>query len=285
MAVGYEWKCSDGTSSSWSAERTVDCDPNTQNGTGGAGVNQGDPENGDTTECTEPNMVWNASANQCECISGFVPSAEGGCVNPCDSIKAHLNEDEVKERMEILKRSTDDSIETGYLQMADGSFRKMDIANDGHSVGFKGRLAGSLGYMHTHTKPYQDSEGNWHYPKPIFSPKDITSFLFLVKNVPDVSVPKTYATLVAPNKFVYTLRFTGDQSQINYGLYDLDDLNDKYYKMIEKAENISSFEDVFLEFIKKHINIEGINLFRVNSDGSTTLIKKDNNGERDTEPC
>tara|TARA_R110001632_G_scaffold140060_1_gene255889 strand:- start:534 stop:2027 length:1494 start_codon:yes stop_codon:yes gene_type:complete len=275
---GITWSCSSGNSGSVGF-RNTDCNGGTEGPSGGAGVNPGD-----NSSCTG-GKIDDGNGN-CVCPSGYVEDSGGNCVNPCDEIGNHLTDSNVASNMQILRNGLNGTAETGFVQRANGSFSPMQLSNNGHSLRF-GRIAGNLGYMHSHTNPYQDNNGEWQYPVNIFSPRDIIAFLTMLKNIPNGhNQSEVYASVVTPNG-TYTLRFTGSVNNIpSLGIYNHINLKREFIEKMDDVTRAGPTEEVFLNFFNTHFNINGINLYKVNTNNNTTsLLTIDNNGDVDQNPC
>tara|TARA_R110000787_G_scaffold285917_1_gene402718 strand:+ start:832 stop:2331 length:1500 start_codon:yes stop_codon:yes gene_type:complete len=253
---------------------------------GGANGGSGGSGNNDGTNNSCTNGKVDDGNGNCVCPSGFVEDSVGNCVNPCDEIGNHLTDSNVASNMQILRNGLNGTAETGFVQGANGSFSPMQLSNNGHALRF-GRIGGNLGYMHSHTNPYRDSNGEWQYPVNIFSPSDMIAFLTMLKNIPTgYNQSEVYATVVTPNG-TYTLRFSGSVNDIpSLGVFNVDNLSLLFVTEMEGITRSGATEEKFLNFLNTHFNINGINLYKVNTNNNTTsLLTLDNNGDVDQNPC
>ena len=280
MVYGISWSCSSGNNGNVGFRKTNNCNGGTQNTGGGNST----PVNPGTNSCSGGKV--DDGYGNCVCPSGYVEDSVGNCTNPCEEIRNHLTNTYVASNMQILRNGLNGTVETGFVQRANGSFSPMQLSNNGHSLRF-GRIAGNLGYMHSHTNPYRDSNGEWQYPVNIFSPTDMIAFLTMLKNIPTGhNQSDIYASVVTPNG-TYTLRFTGNVNDIpTLGIYNISVLNESYLDLMEGITRSTPTEEIFLNFLNTHFNINGINLYKVNTNNNTTsLLTVDNNGDVDQNPC
>ena len=66
----------------------------------------------------------------------------------------------------------------------------------------------------------------------------------------------------------------------------MDNLSLLFVTEMEGITRSTPTEEMFLNFLKTHFNINGINLYKVNTSNNTTsLLTVDNNGDVDQNPC
>ena len=98
----------------------------------------------------------------------------------------------------------------------------------------------------------------------------------LVKIAEDAARPlgEVYATMVSSN-INYQIRFTGNQYQIKtFTGAQRDAFKDPYTILMgSRIGNQNLLELGFLQFISEKMNLKGITLYRMNSDGTNTEIK------------
>ena len=199
------------------------------------------------------------------CPDGYAKDTNGNCVkrNPCDELQNLQNNASYSAKISELKGKTGLRKETGYLQNKDGSFTKLSVTNNGHSLSIKS-FSNSIGYMHTHINAYEDGvdeDGNIVMKTPIhmFSPQDVISFLSMVKRAWGSKTPMSqlYATMVSSTG-TYTLKFVGNPAKIPNS-FNKKNLTETYKKLMKRTNK----EKGFLKFLKHHIGVEGIQLYKV----------------------
>lgn len=125
--------------------------------------------------------------------------------------------------------------------------------------------------MHTHIDEFEngkfDNDGNPYLNKAIkmFSPADVGAFLTLVKNAKTNNIPisTVYGAMVSSSG-TYELRFTGNPDNIlPIKWTDLNNVYKTYFKN-------DSAEVGFLKFLQDKANISGIELYKINKNGTTT---------------
>lgn len=210
----------------------------------------------------------------CVCPNGYIEDQNGNCVmeTPCKRIKNQIEDVKFKAKINELQKLTGKKQETGYAQNKDGTFTKLNPINNGHSLDMKGISVATIdGYIHTHLNDFPTGEID---PKTgqekinqiyrIFSPADIIKFLQIVKV--SQNPEKAYATVITSTGD-YTLKFTGNKNDIK-GLKTA-----KLYKKDYIREMKKGRERGFLHFLKNHIKIEGIELYKLHKPLFSSTIK------------
>jgi DNA-binding transcriptional MerR regulator len=230
---------------------------------------------GDQTSC--PGIkVKDPDTGECKCPSGYIEDFNGNCViDPCSKIKSENQNPIYSTKINTLKGKTNLKKETGYMQQKDGSYTQLTDTNNGHSLIIPIDRLSTVGFMHTHLDDYLTGEidektGLPKKNKPIrmFSPADILKFLQIVKNTKYNGVPlsSVYGTMVSSSG-TYTLRFTGNPNDISNS-YDLNKEEfEEYYERYDK-----NVEKTILNFLKDKVNIAGIELYKIQNNG--TVQKK-----------
>ncbi len=207
---------------------------------------------------------------------------------PCENISLQKNDTDFKNRIDNLKGKTGLTKETGYIQRTDGNYTYLDNASateekNSLTLPYLYDTANKdiYGYMHTHVKDfwYTTTTGGQEL-KPgikIFSPGDVSAFMDMLKNAQEAGRPfeDIYAVMVT-SKNTYELRFTGDSSQIKTFTKDQITTHTTLFgKFIEDLEhsNTKDLELGMLQYFEKKMDLKGVNLYRMNSDGTTTDIK------------
>lgn len=205
--------------------------------------------------------------------------------NPCDALKTQNSDTNYKDKIIGLKNNTGLSKETGFLQNTDGTYTSLKNNNRDQLDFPLGPT--SIGFLHTHLDPYDlgeyDLDGNLIIYQPIkmFSPTDVKTFIILLNNAyrNNIDLNTVYGTVVTSTG-TYTLKFDGIFSDINQSLNFDDALTDKYKKSIDRY----GLEKGFLSFLKNN-GINGISLYKVNSDGTTEKNSLDSNNTTIKTPC
>ncbi|MBP0611973.1 hypothetical protein J8J42_02800 [Chryseobacterium sp. cx-311] len=142
--------------------------------------------------------------------------------------------------------------------------------------------------MHTHVDDYcyTDSSGVYR-PKQgikIFSPADINYFMQLIANALEQGRPlDSVCGIMISSMNNYQIRFTGNQYQIKtFTPNQMTIFRVEFEKYMRYRKDKShSLEFGFLKFLDEKMNLKGITLYRMNSNGSTTEVKL-NNDKSDT---
>jgi hypothetical protein len=212
--------------------------------------------------------------------------------DPCENISDQLNDTEFTLKIEQLNKVTNKDVETGYVQNKDGTFTSLNPVNGGHSLSLKGiNYNGINGFIHTHLDDFPTGEMD---PKSgqekineiyrMFSPADVIAFLSIVKSSTISNISNVYAGVITSTGD-YTLRFTGNQNDI-VNIKTADDYKKDYIKYL----NEKGTEKGFLHFIKDHIKVAGIELYKLKkplfSSNITIQSKKLNDkGKVETVDC
>lgn len=207
--------------------------------------------------------------------------------NPCAKIKKQRADVNFQSNMTNLKGKTGLKKETGYIQRTNGEYTYKDNAtatNQANELSLPNPDLSEnkdiIAYLHTHVNDfsYDDPENPvvtiTKKGFKIFSPADMVYFMDMIKNAQDAgrSLGDVYAIMVSSLKN-YQIRFTGDQSQIKtFTNAQSSAFKNPYIKFMLDNES-QSLEFKFLKFIDEKMNLKGISLYRMNSDGTTTEIK------------
>jgi hypothetical protein len=275
------WSCPDSGQGGSIDLRTTNCPDNTST-SGGTGINQGagcpsgmvQDANG-VCLCPGSGMVY--SGGQCICPQGFVEDYLGNCVNPCDNVRSLFNTVEMQQKVDYLKGRLNKTKESGYSQKKDGTYTQLAPNTTGHSLDVNG-LSTLKGYIHTHLNPF----GNLQ-PILMFSPKDVDTFLKIVKY--SGGDPNVYGTMVT-SKGTYTLKFTGDYTRLPDNEFDMLGLNRKFKRLMKGILTRKGREARFLKFVRDEMGVNGVQLYKHNSDGTLELKRLENSDNSVTsEPC
>ncbi|WP_144284016.1 hypothetical protein [Chryseobacterium echinoideorum] len=137
------------------------------------------------------------------------------------------------------------------------------------------------GFIHTHVNNYKilDDQGYETDKNGIkmFSPADIAYFMDLVKNAKDKGQPlnDVYGVMVS-SVGNYQIRFTGNEYQIKTFTEEQTKAHRQPFIDYMKDNGMIKPKDLELNILKymdEKMNLKGITLYRMNSDGSNTKIK------------
>ena len=255
---------------------------------GGGGGNG----SGNTTQqqtCTG-GKVYNTTTKSCQCPQGTAPNQAGNCVviDPCAEINQQILDPDYISKVNELKTKTTKKVENGYRHNKDGTFSALTrTAVNGHSLIINADI-NTIGFAHTHLDSFltggYDSSGNPEEKKPIrmFSPQDLITFLSIAKNTQrgNVSVANVYGTVVT-SIGTYMLKFADDPTTIPN--ISASHLKKDYLAYMEKYP--SNKEKAFLKFLKHSVKIDGVKLYKVESDGSVKKKELSSNENVDTTNC
>ncbi|CAL2087605.1 hypothetical protein [Tenacibaculum sp. 190524A05c] len=221
----------------------------------------------------------------------MIENATGNCIpDPCKTLSQQLSNPSYKAKIEELRTKVGEKKESGYKQNKSGVYEALKQPVNGHTAIFD-IDANTRGYMHTHLDDYEEGidpkSGNPRLIKPIkiFSPQDVLKFLELVRRTKSNGIPihLVYGTLVT-GKRSYVLTFTGD---VNFPIDQLKEARDydiPYKRAVDKRSK-SGLEKAFLVFLRDHIKVNGINLYRFKDNGTLQKKSLNNAGDLITDEC
>jgi len=213
--------------------------------------------------------------------------------DPCSKIKSDLSNSKFKEKMSSLNNSTvlNYDHEMGFAAsypplgtgITDTQYQPLDNKIGTHSV----RLPDGdrfFGFIHTHN----NAEGVIK----IFSPADVMTFL--TSCVPNAnmngSINDAFA-MVITSEGSYMLKYTGTNYDFGNLASSLSNWNSQYKNSFGNALiendgylNQSTVENIFLQFLKNTVNIDGLELYKVDENSSEELSLNSNN-TTNTTPC
>lgn len=217
---------------------------------------------------------------------------------PCEDIKTSTNDDKYKSNITTLEGKTNDSYESGYRMGT-------PVPNSGQSGTQNQLLQNKPGTREVNMTIFSNTFAlmHSHYDGlyPIFSPGDILLFnqwVIYARNYnnsptsnPKIPINALTLTVVTSNGN-YMLNFDGtDVAPFpNYTQQEFVKLNNEYQdKYLDKTHTNGSFdmdkvETEFLKFVKDKMNMTGLKLFKVGSNGTNTEIYLEN-GNRKTKQC
>ncbi|WP_123921413.1 hypothetical protein [Chryseobacterium viscerum] len=207
---------------------------------------------------------------------------------PCGKIKAQRRNADFYAKMSLLESNTGLKMETGFIQRNNGNYEYKDNATATETNNSLGLPNSDLsenknikGYMHTHVDDftyYDTTEGAnaTRLGIKIFSPADVRYFMDMVKNAKDSfnDLGEVYAVMVS-SSVNYQIRFTGTEYQIKtFTDAQAEAFRNVYTDLMkDRIGNQKSLEIGFLKFINDNMNVRGVSLYRMNSDGTNTEIR------------
>ena len=210
--------------------------------------------------------------------------------NPCDKIKTKLTDTKFTEKVSSLNNSTtlnydhEMGFASSYAPVGTNlgiQYQPMDNKIGTHSV----RLPEGdrfFGFMHTHN--------NEDGVIKIFSPADIMTFLTsCIGNASANGNIRDAYSMVITSEGSYMLQYTGTTSNFTNLTSSLSNWNGKYREMFQDYvdnDNLtqSIVENEFLKFLKNTVNINGLQLYKV--DGTTSKkLSLNTNNTTNTTPC
>lgn len=261
-------------------------------GSGGGSPCTDCPPGGTTpTECVEvpsdPTIPSTGIGENGDCEVG-IPSQiilPHPSQTPCQKIKTQRNDEEFKKRMDTLQSKTGLQKETGYIQKWGGTYEYKDNASATPSANSLSMPVVSSNtyvkaFMHTHVDDYTIThpDGTTQERKGIkaFSPADVSYFMDLIQNAQTKGelLNDPYGVMVTSSGN-YQIRFTGNQYQIKTFTDEQLKVHQDAYKdfMKDFMDKPKKLELRFLQYISEKMNLKGITLYRMNSDGTNTEIK------------
>lgn len=268
------------------------------NGNGGGASGNENPYEGNYNEAPcSPNGVLtgpqipndNSGTGLCGGGVPTLPNLPDPEDDPCEKIKVQRADMEFSDRITDLKGKTGLKKEAGYIQRTNDEYTYKDNAS---ATDYANELKlpkadepenkDIKGYMHTHVKDftYDDPNGTGTITKQgfnIFSPADINYFMKMIKNAQDAGRPlkDVYAVMVS-SIGNYQIRFTGNEYQINIFTPAQMITISKLFKEFMNRNGIRKPKDLefgMLKYMQEKMNLKGISLYRMNSDGTSTEIK------------
>lgn len=211
-------------------------------------------------------------------------------VSPCTALKNSMADLDYKAKLKTLKDETGnaDHKERGFKELFNGTFVPLVNGDNGtnrHSLDLEVG-SNTKGYLHNHIDPYPngkfDIDGNPILDSPIhmFSPADVEKFIELIKMHRGSNTPlgTLYGTMISSSG-MYTIKYNGAPSADL--TYDKTNINEVYLNYFKKYTK----EKAFLLFLKEKIGIDGLELYKINSDGTADLKSLNANQNVQKTPC
>lgn len=234
-----------------------------------------DPEPCPWGNCDEENPC---PSNDCD-----TPNPCSDCeqpdTDPCDKVGAQSNDPNYKNKASDLKGKTSLKYESGYEEKKNGSYDQLQ--NSSFDALSAVPTTETKGYIHNHIDDFETGEvnadGNSIIKKPIkmFSPADVNTLMKLVdenRNSGDFS--QYYVSMVTSYSH-YMLKFTGTANDIKTS-FGAKMWEEKYKNYMKDSYNL---DKSFLQFLKNEMGINGVELFKIKSNGTIKSIELKSNGK------
>lgn len=208
--------------------------------------------------------------------------------DPCAEIKKHTAA--YNQKTSELKGNTKLRHETGFEETKTGTFNTLSPSQStSNSDGLKINVtAATKGFTHTHQDDYETTEGSStdeviiRQPIKMFSPRDVSTLLEIVKQNKDSTDFSPYYVSMVTSSGQYELRFTGTSGNVQTG-FGGPAWNERYKNFMQRYTNI---EKGFLKFLREEMNVGGVSLYKINRDGSADQKQlSSNNRSVTTTPC
>ncbi|MCA6069481.1 hypothetical protein JI747_020160 [Chryseobacterium sp. RG1] len=212
--------------------------------------------------------------------------------DPCETLKNQNLSFEYKEKMTELKKNSvlSQKKESGYSESKSGLFTNLLQAtstdeSDGLTVPVS---PDTKGYIHTHLNDYETGDVNVDglpiikQPIRMFSPADVNTLMTMAEMATDGDYSQLYGTMVS-SYGNYTIMFTGTASDIKTGFGTSQWRED--YKNYRKLHDRWTFEKLFLTFLKDKMNVDGIELYKIKSNGIVQKKTLDPNNSVQSNDC
>jgi hypothetical protein len=251
---------------------------------------------------TNPNSVWIQDPNdgkwlfitpggQTTTVGAPPVTAVPPATDPCAEIKRQLLNAKYKAMITDLQGKLTLKNESGFWENNNsGDFTPLN-SSDALSVDIPFRSPNIKGFTHVHMFPFftMDKSGKFKYtePIPMFSPPDIGRFVDLLRNAQVNNIPtgSIYAGMLSPEGN-YQLRFAGNIADINNTTFPFDSEATKYSYETLMDYNKDTPERGILIYLQYRLKINGIELYKIENDGTATKKSLDPNTEKTTSnPC
>lgn len=211
--------------------------------------------------------------------SGTVPTSTEQ-QDPCSGMKTQRENKDFKDGVTDLRGKTGLKKETGYVQ--NGTTGKYAYQENASATETSNSLTlpdaekyNVKSYLHTHVDNYTTVNADGIEEERIgikmFSPADVIYMMDMLRNAKTrgISFSDVSGTMVTSSG-TYTLRFSGNEYQLkSYTSEQSKAYTSSYIDFMTKNPELS-LEQKFLQFIDTKMNMKGIELFKLNDDGTTT---------------
>ncbi|WP_300350189.1 hypothetical protein [Chryseobacterium sp.] len=208
--------------------------------------------------------------------------------DPCDKLKAqNINTDYQNKVTDLNKTSVfNKDHETGYSENKNGNFTELTTSDsDALNITVD---ANTRGYIHAHLNDKAsgryDDQGIQLHRQPIrmFSPADVNTLMLIAGFRSEGDYEDIYGTMIS-SYGIYTIKFTGTSADIQTG-FNTEEWSKDYQKY--RIENkYLSLEKLFLTFLKDKMNIQGVELYKIKSNGTIQKKTLSTNNQIETTDC
>ncbi|MDQ0591644.1 hypothetical protein QFZ37_000013 [Chryseobacterium ginsenosidimutans] len=211
---------------------------------------------------------------------------------PCEKLKTQSTNVDYKAKIEALDKSSILSLkkETGFSESKSGVFAELlQAVSTANSDAMTVTVTPSLkGYIHTHVNDYltgnvnENNEEEVKMPIRMFSPADVNTLMTMAQMATNGDYSQLYGTMVS-SYGNYTIMFTGTASDIKTG-FDTEQWTKNYvnYRILHK---FWSFEKLFLNFLKEEMNVHGVELYKIKSNGTVQKKTLNSNNNVQSSDC
>ncbi|MCT2564273.1 hypothetical protein [Chryseobacterium herbae] len=212
--------------------------------------------------------------------------------DPCTKMKAQNLNAGYKEKIAELDKPSvlSQKKEKGFSETKSGVFT---VLQQGTSTNTKDALkipvtSDTKGYIHTHLNDYENgkytdnNEPFINEPIRMFSPGDVNTLMTMAGFVTDGNYSELYGTMVS-SYGNYTIKFTGTASDIKTG-FDTEQWRLDYIDY-RKENKYWSFEKLFLNFLKEKMNVQGVALYKIKSNGKIQKKTLNSSNNVQSEDC
>lgn len=230
--------------------------------------------------------------------SGYGIRTGGGSGNgnsqttdPCAKLKEQNTNQSYNDKITELNKSAvlSKKTETGYKESKSGNFTSLTPSTStSSSDGLKLTIdSETKGYLHTHVNDYEDGtydeNGNPRERQPIrmFSPADVNALMEMASYA-NGNYGDLYGTMVSSDGN-YTIKFTGTAADIKTG-FDTKQWRDDFKSYKIQNKNWSN-EKLFLKFLSEKMNVKGISLYKIKSNGTVQNKTLDANNIIQSNDC
>ena len=211
--------------------------------------------------------------------------------DPCAAIKAQNNNTNYNSKIAELDKSSvlNKKTETGYKESKSGNFTALTpststSSSDGLNLSVD---ADTKGYVHSHVNDYEtgktndNNEPEERQPIRMFSPADVNALMEMASYA-NGNYGDLYGTMVSSDGN-YTIKFTGTAADIKTG-FDTKQWRDDF-KDYKIQHDRWSNEKLFLKFLSEKMNVKGISLYKIKSNGTVQNKTLDANNKVQSTDC
>ncbi|MET3538249.1 hypothetical protein [Chryseobacterium limigenitum] len=213
--------------------------------------------------------------------------------NPCAKLKTQNANPNFKAKIEALNKNSVFTAknETGFTEKKDGTFTTLPVspnAGPDHNALSVTYDADTKGYIHSHQNDYEtgdyDPNGSPIMKQPIrmLSPADVNTLMLMAQLQTDGNYSELYGTMVSSSG-IYTIKFTGTASGIQTGFGTEQWRTD--YLDYRKLHDDWTVERLFLTFLKDKMNVQGVELYKIKSNGTVQKKTLNSNNKVQSNDC